>query len=73
MTDRGGAGRHAAELLVIFIGVSAAFFVENYRERQQEYEELDQAVDGIVFELGHYSERTGVHARAAPQRPAPRR
>ncbi len=65
MTDRRSAGRLAAELLVIFIGVSAAFFVENYRERQQEYEELDQAVDGIIFELGHYSERTGVHTRAA--------
>lgn len=57
-------GRLAAELVVIFIGVSAAFFVENYRENRQELEELDQAVDGIIFELGHYAERTLVHADA---------
>lgn len=54
--------RFVAELIVIFVGVSSAFVVENYRERQRELEELDQAVDGIIFELGHYSTRTVVHA-----------
>ncbi|MDH3732765.1 MAG: hypothetical protein OEU54_04490 [Gemmatimonadota bacterium] len=57
-------GRSIAELFVIFVGVSAAFFVENYREGRQELQELEQAVDGLVFELGHYSERTLVHASA---------
>lgn len=55
-------GRFVAELIVIFAGVSAAFFVENYRERQLDLEELDQAVDGLIFELGHYAGRTLVHA-----------
>jgi hypothetical protein len=61
---RRSAGRTLTELVVIFIGVSAAFFVENYREDRQELQELDEAVDAIVFELGHFSGRTVVHAEA---------
>jgi hypothetical protein len=61
-TERLPVGRLVAELFVIFIGVSAAFFVENFREHQRELEELDQAVDGIIFELQHYGTRTLVHA-----------
>lgn len=69
MTEgRGGTrlrlGRFGIELVVIFAGVSSAFFVENFRERRAQFEELDQAVDGLVFELGHFSERTVIHADA---------
>lgn len=55
-------GRLAAELIIIFVGVTAAFFVENYREEMAAEEDLRQASEGIVEELRHYATRGLVHA-----------
>lgn len=55
-------GRLAAELIIIFVGVTAAFFVENYRERRAAEEELRQASAGIVEELRHCATRGLAHA-----------
>jgi hypothetical protein len=46
------------QLLVIFLGVSAAFVVENYRETLSQREELHQAVAGIITEMEHYEKRS---------------
>lgn len=52
------------ELLVIFAGVTSAFFVESYRERLGQQEDLRQAAAGILAELRRYEERTLEHAEA---------
>jgi hypothetical protein len=41
----------AGELLVVFIGVSAAFVVESYRDNRNQVAEMHQAVAGMVAEL----------------------
>ena len=46
------------QLFVIFLGVSAAFVVENYRETLSQREELHQAVAGIITEMEHYEQRS---------------
>ena len=46
------------QLFVIFLGVSAAFVVENYRETLSQREELHQAVAGIITEMEHYEKRS---------------
>ena len=48
----------AGQLFVIFLGVSAAFVVENYRETLSQKEELRQAVAGIITEMEHYEKRS---------------
>jgi hypothetical protein len=48
----------AGQLLVIFLGVSAAFIVENYRESLSQREELRQAVSGLIAELEDYEVRS---------------
>jgi hypothetical protein len=45
---RSRLGWLASQLLVIFIGVTAAFVVENYRETLSQREEVHQAVTGIT-------------------------
>lgn len=55
---RSRVGWLAGQLLVIFLGVSAAFVVENYRETLSQREEMQQAVAGIITELGHYETRS---------------
>ena len=55
---RSRLGWLAGQLFVIFLGVSAAFVVENYRETLNQREELRQAVAGIITELKHYEERS---------------
>ena len=65
MTSKGGGrgiGRIVAEFAVIFVGVTAAFFVENYREDLEQQEELSNATAGIVQELGRYTVRGLEHA-----------
>ena len=57
-TWRERLGWLATEFLIIFVGVSAAFVVENYRETLNQREELRQAVAGIITELKHYEERS---------------
>lgn len=44
-------GRLAGELLVIFVGVSAAFVVENYRDSRNQSAEFHQAMAGVIAEL----------------------
>ena len=48
----------AGQLFVIFLGVSAAFVVENYREILSQKEELRQAMAGIITEMEHYEQRS---------------
>lgn len=52
------------ELTVIFFGVTLAFFVENYREKSNEREELKQVLSGIIFELNYLAERGSIHQSA---------
>jgi len=49
--------RAATELAVIFIGVTAAFFVESYRERLEADEDLREASVGILEELRTFEAR----------------
>ncbi|MFC1660114.1 hypothetical protein ACFL3S_01435 [Gemmatimonadota bacterium] len=53
----GKFGRIAAEFLVIFVGVTAAFFIESYREDREQREDLLNATAGIVTELTRYETR----------------
>ena len=50
------------QLLVIFLGVTAAFIDENYRERASQREELRQAVAGLITEMEHYETRSAQFA-----------
>ena len=52
----------ALELVVIFFGVTLAFFIENFREQVNELEEFDLALDGLIFEMGYLGERGVFHA-----------
>lgn len=54
----------AGQLLVIFLGVTAAFIVENYRENASQREELRQAVAGLITEMEHYETRSAQFADA---------
>ena len=44
----------AGQLVVIFLGVSAAFIVENYRERASQREEFQEAIAGLITEIEDY-------------------
>jgi hypothetical protein len=55
---RSRLGWLVGQLFVIFLGVSAAFVVENYRETLSQKEELHQSVTGIITELQHYEQRS---------------
>lgn len=57
-------GRLAGELFVVFAGVSAAFVVDNYRDRRTQTAEIDQGIAGIITELKHHENRTQEHANA---------
>lgn len=57
-TWRSRVGWLAGQLFVVFLGVSAAFFVESYRQSLSEKAELRQAIDGIITELKHYEKRS---------------
>jgi hypothetical protein len=63
-TWRQRLGWLTGELLVVFIGVSAAFVVENYRDSRNQAGELHQAVAGIIGELGRYETRAQQYADA---------
>ena len=62
--DAGGQRgvRIAAEGLIIFAGVMAAFLVEGYRDDLQDRERLEQATAGIITEMTHYTTRSREHA-----------
>lgn len=55
---RSRLGWLAGQLFVIFLGVTAAFIVENYRENLSQREELRQAVAGLSTELERYETRS---------------
>jgi hypothetical protein len=61
---RSHLGWLAGQLLVIFLGVTAAFIVENYRENVSQREELRQAVAGLITELQEYETRSAQFADA---------
>ena len=61
---RARVGWLAGQLLVIFLGVSAAFIVENYREALGQQEELHQAVIGIITEMEQHEQRSAEFADA---------
>ncbi|MEX2527025.1 MAG: hypothetical protein WEA09_05245 [Gemmatimonadota bacterium] len=64
----GRARRASTELLVIFVGVTAAFFVEDLRETLGEREQLRQVTRGLVAEMYHYEDRGTAHADSIAQR-----
>ena len=77
MSDEAGASprwrgtrRAGAELLVIFVGVTAAFFVEDLRETLGEREQLRQVTRGLVAEMFHYADRGTEHADSIARRVA---
>jgi hypothetical protein len=51
------------ELIVVFVGVTAAFLVENLREERMEMAELRQTSVGIVAELRRYQQGGLRHAK----------
>jgi hypothetical protein len=51
---RSHLGWLAGQLIVIFLGVTAAFIVENYRERINQREELQEAIVGLITELENF-------------------
>ena len=63
-TWRSRLGWLAGQLLVIFLGVSAAFLVENYRQRENDKTEMMQAVAGIIKELEDYEIKSAKYADA---------
>lgn len=63
-TWRQRVGWLASELLVVFIGVSAAFVVENYRDGRTQAGELHQAIAGVIVELADYETRAQQFADA---------
>jgi hypothetical protein len=54
--------RAVGELVIIFVGVTAAFIVEGYRQDRSQAEELRQATAGILTELRRYQVRSVEHA-----------
>lgn len=54
---RSHLGWLAGQLLVIFLGVTSAFVVENYRENLSQREELRQSVAGLITELQRHEIR----------------
>jgi hypothetical protein len=63
-TWRSHLGWLTGQLLVIFLGVSAAFLVENYRQRENDKTEMMQAVAGIIKELENYEIKSAQFADA---------
>jgi hypothetical protein len=51
---RGWIKRATGELLIIFVGVTAAFIVEGYRQELSQRAEVRQATEGILTELRRY-------------------
>jgi hypothetical protein len=54
---RGRLGWLAGELVVVFVGVSAAFVVDNYRDNKNQAAEFHQALAGVIAELSRTETR----------------
>ncbi len=76
--------RVVAELAVVFLGVTAAFFVDNYRERLQARERADQLASALLRDVTAFADASAAYAgairaglaefrdaRAAGRRPVP--
>lgn len=59
---KGRVRRGAVELVIIFVGVTAAFFVEGYRSDLEQREQLDLVTNGLIAELGRHEVRSMEHA-----------
>ena len=57
-----GARRIVAELLVVFVGVTAAFIVEGFRSDLAERQQLRRTSEGILIELERYQIKALEHA-----------
>ena len=68
LVQRGRLGRAVVELVVVFVGVTAAFFVEGYRGKLEQREQLRQATDGIITELRQHEARAREHADSISSR-----
>ncbi len=55
-------GRIAAELLVVFVGVTAAFIVENHRKGLEERRQLNRTKEAILIELVRFQIKGVQHA-----------
>jgi len=62
------AGRWVAELILVFVGVSAAFWLSNYQQRQQDAERRDRILAFIEQTLGEGIESSKIN-RAKEQEP----
>src|SRR6476646_3911415 len=56
-TWRARLGWLAGELVVVFIGVSAAFVIDNYRDSRAQTAEFHQALSGLIAELNRTETR----------------
>jgi hypothetical protein len=56
-TWRARLGWLASELVVVFIGVSAAFLIDNYRDSRAQAAEFHQALSGLIAELNRTETR----------------
>lgn len=54
--------RSAVGLLTIFVGVTAAFYADAYREKLDQDQQLAEARAGLITELKHYESRGGAIA-----------
>lgn len=51
--------RSGVGLLTIFVGVTAAFFADAYREKRDQDQQLAESRAGVITELRHYESRGG--------------
>jgi len=61
---RSHLGWLAGQLIVIFLGVTAAFIVENYRERINQREELQEAIAGLITEMENFEHGSADYSNA---------
>ncbi len=54
--------RGLLQLVTIFVGVTAAFFVEGYRSDLDQQEQLELVTSGLIVELGRHEVRSMEHA-----------
>jgi len=63
-TSRERLGWLASEFLIIFVGVSAAFVVENYRDYRTHVAEFHDAMSGVTAELRNTEAKTRTYSDA---------
>jgi hypothetical protein len=63
-TWRERLGWLATEFLIIFVGVSAAFVVENYRDYRTHVAEFHDAMSGVIAELRNTEAKTRTYSEA---------